>query len=120
MPDRVLYAEDNPALASVVRFNLEKGGLQVTVTANGREAWEYAQNELFDIVICDHKMPQMTGVELCQRLRADPRYRQAPIVLLTGKRYEISNEDELPFTRVLSKPFSPRALLELVQTLLSS
>ena len=66
---RVLVAEDNLALAHVLQFNLQRSGFDVTVAHNGGEAWDFVQREKFDVIVTDHEMPLMTGVELCAGLR---------------------------------------------------
>ncbi len=75
----ILVAEDNTALATVVRFNLERAGFQVTVAANGRIAWEAAQAGQFDLVVTDYQMPEMTGRDLAVCLRGCERCRDTPI-----------------------------------------
>lgn len=119
---RVLVAEDNFALANVVKFNLEKFGFDVTVAGNGREAWELVSHQPYDLIISDHQMPEMTGMELCQRIRDDERLRDIPFFLLTAKRLELDlNElaDRLEITQTFSKPFSPSALVDVVRDQLS-
>ena len=67
---RILIAEDNATIAKILRFTLRKHGYEVEVAANGIEAWDRVQNEQFDLIITDHRMPKMTGIEFCLRLRA--------------------------------------------------
>ena len=86
---RVLVAEDNSALASVVRFNLERVGFEVSVASNGLEAWELAQANDFDLVVTDQQMPELTGCELCKLLRQTEGYRDVPIIMLTAKGLEL-------------------------------
>ena len=121
-PQRILIAEDNAALASVVRFNLERAGFQVTVAANGRIAWEAAQRERFDLVITDYQMPEMDGGELARLLRDDENYVQTPIILLTAKGLEIELSclrEALDITATFAKPFSPREVVDSVQAQLA-
>jgi CheY-like chemotaxis protein len=115
---KVLVAEDNPALAGVVRFNLKRTGFEVTVARNGREALEMAGHTPFDVVITDQQMPEMTGTELCAELRRREEYRTTPIIMLTAKGLELDIEglrQRLGVSAALPKPFSPAELVGLVE-----
>ncbi|MFV1967283.1 MAG: response regulator [Pirellulaceae bacterium] len=116
-------AEDNAALASVIRFNLERSGFQVTVANNGRVAWEFAQDQLFNLVVTDQQMPEMTGCELCQKLRATAEYAETPVVMLTAKGMELELprlRKELGITAVFLKPFSPKEVVQAVEDCLAA
>ncbi len=120
---KILVAEDNLALAGVLQFNLERAGFQVTVAKNGREAWDFAQNDLFDLVVTDHQMPELTGVELCQRMRQDERYAQTPVIMLTAKGLELDLarlRDELGVAAALPKPFSPIEVIAAIEDCFAS
>ena len=117
----ILVAEDNPALAIVVRFHLERAGFKVTVATDGAEAWELLQAQAFDVVVTDQQMPGLSGAELCQRMRQDPRWDDLPVVMLTAKGLEMELRwvrDELKVRNVLPKPFSLRELVETVENCL--
>ena len=116
--------EDNAALARVVQFNLERAGFEVVVTNNGRQAFTALQGEAsFDLVVTDQQMPVMTGVELCQQMRACERFAHTPVIMLTAKGLELELSQlqrELGISLVLPKPFSPHGLVEAIQELLSA
>lgn len=114
----ILVAEDNAALASVVRFNLERAGFQVTVAHNGRAAWEAVQDETFDLVITDQQMPEMTGCEFCAKFRSVDRFRDTPVIMLTAKGMELELpklKAELGIAATFLKPFSPREIVAAVE-----
>jgi CheY-like chemotaxis protein len=73
------------------------------------------QQHAFDLLITDDQMPQMTGSELCLRIRQAPHLAQLPVIMLTGKTPE---SDRLPHRldagEVIPKPFSPRKLVGIV------
>jgi CheY-like chemotaxis protein len=119
MAHRILVAEDNPALAGVVRFNLEQAGLHVTLARNGREAWEVLdRGDEVELVLTDQQMPEMNGSELCQKIRQDGRFAKLPIIMLTAKGLELEVDrlrEELGVQDVVSKPFSPRELTKTIQ-----
>ena len=115
---RILVVEDNPALASVVRFNLERAAFQATVARNGREAWERLESEEFDLVVTDHQMPEMTGCELCRRMRSHERHAETDVIMLTAKGLELELprlREELGVVAVFPKPFSPIELVQAIQ-----
>ncbi|TWT40143.1 response regulator [Botrimarina hoheduenensis] len=117
---RALVAEDNAALARVIAFSLRKAGFETTITQDGAEAWEQAQANDFNLVVTDHQMPHLTGVELTERLRGLERYALTPIVLLTAKGLELDSErlaEEYRVAALLIKPFSPSELAKLVDRL---
>lgn len=117
-PQKILVAEDNPALSAVIAFNLRRGGFEVTTCLNGKLAWEAAQIQNFDLVVTDHQMPEMTGVELCQNLRSLPAYATCPILMLTAKGLELDLQnlkETLGIAAALPKPFSPTELVATVK-----
>ncbi len=114
----ILVAEDNAAMAGVIRYNLEKAGFEVTLARCGQTAWELLESQSFDLVVSDFQMPGINGGELCQRIRQDERLAQLPVILLTAKGLELDlswYEDELGVSEVMAKPFSPRELTLAVQ-----
>ncbi|MBC8356464.1 MAG: response regulator [Planctomycetes bacterium] len=115
---RILVAEDNAALASVVRFNLERAGFQVTVAYNGRLAWEAVQEDDFDLIVTDQQMPEMTGCEFCEKLRTLDAYRDKPVIMLTAKGMELELprlKAELGIAATFLKPFSPKEIVTAVE-----
>lgn len=111
---RVLVAEDNPAMARVISFNLEQAGLTVDVARNGVEAWELLEDETYDLVISDYQMPQMDGRQLREKMRGSSKLRFVPMIMLTAKELEIDKtavRDELGIVDVCQKPFSPTELV---------
>lgn len=122
-PKRVLVAEDNAAMRGAVCFALERAGMMVTPAASGQAAWDAMVESGADLVVTDYQMPGLTGGELCERMRKDPRFSQTPVVLLTGSGIELNLaylRDELSVAAVVSKPFSPRELTETVQDCLAA
>ncbi len=119
----ILVAEDNAALASVVRFNLERVGFRVTVVHDGRQAWESLQHDSFDLLLTDQQMPELTGCELCQALRSVPDLAEMPVIMLTAKGMELELPrlcDELKITATFLKPFSPKEVVKAVEDCLAA
>ncbi len=119
---RVLVAEDNAALAAVVRFHLERAGLQVDLARTGLAAWDLLQKRDYAMVVTDQQMPELSGSEICQRMRSDPRLAGIPVLMVTAKSLELDRSklrEELGVLDVLPKPFSVVHLVETVQGCLS-
>jgi two-component system alkaline phosphatase synthesis response regulator PhoP len=120
---RALVVDDNVALARVIQFALDGAGFETQTAYNGRQALDAALQTQFDIVVTDHQMPEMTGVELCRELRSRPEYAHRPLVLLTAKGLELELprlRDELGIDATFPKPFSPSALAKEVVELVAN
>lgn len=120
---RVLIAEDNRALADVVRFNLTRSGFVVTVARDGKEAQEHLERAEFDCVVTDYQMPRMNGEEVCRWMRTQPALLDLPVILLSAKGLEVDQQRmrrELGVRAFLFKPFSPRELAETVSECLAA
>jgi CheY-like chemotaxis protein len=112
---KALIVDDNVALARVTQFAMNRAGFETSIAGNGRLALDRVTSERFDIVISDQQMPEMTGLEFLQRLRALPDYAETPIILLTAKGLELELpriQQELDIDAVFPKPFSPSAVVE--------
>ena len=81
----VLVADDSATLRQMLRRVLAGAGYRVTVATHGAEAWALLQSQAFDLLISDVDMPEMTGIELTERLRANVRLNHLPVVLLSYK-----------------------------------
>ena len=113
---RVLVADDEAYITTVVARKLENAGLEVLVAMDGQEAYERAVSDRPDLLITDLQMPILSGLELCTRLAAELP-QPIPTILLTAKGFELSEADVagLPILEIMTKPFSPRELLASVQ-----
>ncbi len=122
MTKRVLLCDDEPPILRAAEFKLKRSGFDVVCACDGQQAWELIQQTPPDILVTDCQMPRMTGSELCQHVRHDERTRNLPVIMLTAKGFEITDQvqAELGISRLMSKPFSPRELLEAVTELLAA
>jgi DNA-binding response OmpR family regulator len=121
MNTRILLAEDNQLMAGLVRTNLERAGLDVSLAYTGREAIDRLRDGGFDAVITDFQMPEGNGEDVCRFMRADDRYQQTPLILCSAKGYELDLEEmtsRYDLAAVVFKPFSPRDLVSLIRSLL--
>ncbi len=117
---RILLVEDNVILAKVLCFALEAKGFSVQAARNGRAALEFAQQDVFDVVITDHNMPEMNGADLCRHLRADGRYNQTPLIMISGfcRDLDVAKlNNELRLSAFFSKPCRPADLIKTLKVL---
>ena len=80
----ILIVEDSPTQAEELRYILEKKDYRVSLAANGKEALNFLQSRMPDIVVTDILMPEMDGYELCKRIRADEKLKELPVILVTS------------------------------------
>jgi two-component system, OmpR family, phosphate regulon response regulator PhoB len=81
----ILIVEDEPALAELLRYNLEATGHKVRCEATGSGAEHALAEERFDLVVLDWMLPEVSGIELCRRIRQRPETRLLPILMLTAR-----------------------------------
>lgn len=115
---QILVAEDDPATAMMLQFNLQKAGYAVTTVADGQEAWNEAQQKQFDLIITDFRMPFMDGGELCRRLRQTSQYSRTPMILISGKGPGLdmrTMREQLGLAATFPKPIRPSALARVVE-----
>ena len=118
---RILVVDDEPYILRVIRMKLENAGYCVETAEDGRDAWEKIRSSQPDMLITDIVMPDSDGYELAKKVRMEEKTRDLPILMLTGKG---EDTDELKGYRAgvnqfLTKPFSPKELLSLVQEILN-
>ena len=115
---RILVAEDDRDIRRFAAQTLVGSGFQVDAAEDGAAAWEALQLNNYDLLITDHNMPKLTGVELVRKLRSA---RMAlPVILATGKLpvEALSQNPSLQLAAMLPKPFSFQELLETVKEVL--
>lgn len=121
MSKKVLIVDDEPNIVAALEFLLEKNGYQVRVAANGEEA--LAQLDAFapDLVLLDVMVPKVSGYEVCQRMRAQPKWRDIKIVMLSarGREVEVEKGMSLGADLYVTKPFSSAELVATIGELLS-
>jgi two-component system phosphate regulon response regulator PhoB len=113
MKPSVLVAEDEGALVTLLRYNLEREGYRVLEAADGEEALLVATEEKPDLVLLDWMLPQLSGIEVCRRLRSRQETRNVPIIMLTARGEESDRIRGLDTGAddYLTKPFSMMELL---------
>lgn len=117
---RILLVEDDPNLAELVRYNLEREDFEVETTPDGEEALLLARENAPDLVVLDWMIESLSGIEVCRRLRRLPETANVPIIMLTAR---VEEEDRIRGLETgaddyITKPFSPRELAARVSAVL--
>ena len=112
----VLVVDDDPVVADLVAFRLQRLGLEVTVESDGESGLAAARRLRPDLVVLDWLMPRMDGLEVCRALRADLALARTPVLMLTAKSQEPDLERGFAAgaTDFVAKPFSTRELVSRV------
>ena len=120
MKPSILVAEDEGALVTLLRYNLEREGYRVLEAGDGEEALLVAAEEKPDLVLLDWMLPQLSGIEVCRRLRGRQETRNVPIIMLTARGEETDRIRGLDTGAddYLTKPFSMTELLARLRAVL--
>ena len=115
----ILVAEDDHDIAELISHYLKKAGWSAHVAAAGDQALAYIRNHPVDVVILDVMLPGMTGLEVCQALRADRATAGLPVIMLTARVEEADRVRglELGADDYVAKPFSPNELVARIRAL---
>ncbi|KQB14555.1 phosphate regulon transcriptional regulator PhoB [Rhodobacter capsulatus] len=84
----VLVVEDESAQREVLQYNLEAEGFRVVMAVNGDEALLFLREEKPDLVVLDWMLPNVSGIEICRRVKANPETRSIPIIMLSARSEE--------------------------------
>ena len=117
----VVYVDDNLDLTRLVEGELQDAGYEITIANDGEEGLETILSVQPDMVILDVMMPLMNGWEVCKYLREQERFKDLPILMLTGIG-AVVNDMTSPLYGAsdhLDKPFDMEDLIERVDTLLA-
>ncbi len=120
MTPYILVVEDEDALATLLHYNLEKEGYEIGVAADGEEALVQVDERLPDLVVLDWMLPNVSGIEVCRRLRSKAETRNVPIIMLTARGEESDRVRGLDTGAddYLSKPFSMSELTARIRAVL--
>lgn len=120
MKPKVLVIEDEASLVTMLRYNLEKDGFDVSEATDGEEAMIVAEETTPDAIILDWMLPRMSGIEVCRQMRRKSNTRNTPIIMLTARGEETDKVRGLNVGAddYMTKPFSMPELLARVRALL--
>jgi DNA-binding response OmpR family regulator len=113
---RLLLAEDDELLASLLNYRLEKSGYQVSLSNNGKEVKDHLAKEMPDLIISDIMMPYFSGLELIDFVRNELKSK-TPIIIISsaGNEENVLNAFNLGANDFISKPVSPAELIVRVE-----
>jgi len=116
----VLVVEDEPAVVTMLRYNLEKQGFRVDEAGDGAEALTRIAETRPDLVLLDWMLPTLSGIEVCRQVRRNPNTRDLPVIMLTAR---ADDQDAVRGLNTgaddyITKPFSIEALLARMRALL--
>ena len=119
-PTRILVAEDDPDIGSLLEHYLHKAGFLPTLVASGRDVIPQIKREAPDLLVLDLMLPGLDGLQLCRAIRADASMAAIPIIMVTAKGEESDRIVglELGADDYITKPFSPNEVVARVRALL--
>ena len=118
---RILVADDDPAIQKVLFQTFRLEGYEVATASDGEEALTELEGELPDVVVLDVMMPKLDGFDVLKRIRADPRTKALPVILLTAR----SSQDDIwqgwqsGVDYYMTKPFDVEDLLKFLEHVLT-
>jgi two-component system phosphate regulon response regulator PhoB len=116
---RVLIVDDEPPVREMLAVALEMAGFEVTEADNAATALNQVTSSIPDLMLIDWMMPQVSGLELCRRLRRNPNTASIPLILLTARGEEDAKIKGLEVADdYITKPFSPRELVARLKAIL--
>lgn len=117
MAKKALTVDDSKTMREMVSFTLKSAGFEVHEAEDGVQAVNLLAGNKVDVVITDLNMPNMNGIELIRKLRADPNHRTTPILMLTTEADGAKKEEgkAAGATGWIVKPFQPEKLVAVVQ-----
>ncbi|MBK5910219.1 phosphate regulon transcriptional regulatory protein PhoB [Rhodothalassium salexigens] len=120
MKAKILFVEDEASLTELVRYNLERENFDVTCAADGEEGLMMATEVPPDLILLDWMLPNLSGIEICRRLRRNTATASVPIIMLTARTEEADRVRGLDTGAddYITKPFSPRELIARINAVL--
>ena len=117
---KILLVDDEPDIIEIVKYNLEKVGYNIFSASDGLQALKVADKELPHLIILDLMMPNLNGIETCERLREDNRFQNTIIMFLTarGEDYSHLAAFDVGADDYVTKPIKPKVLVSKVKALL--
>jgi DNA-binding response OmpR family regulator len=118
----ILVADDEPNIVLSLEFVLKQAGFRVRTVSDGEAALAAIVQELPDLLLLDVMIPGRDGYAVCQEIRGNPAWRNMRIIMLTAKGGEIQREKGLSLgaDEYVTKPFSPRELVERIRRMLDA
>ncbi len=120
MKHKVLVVDDNPDSVAIMRSILEGRGYDVAAAHSGTEALQFLKKETVDLVLLDIMMPEMSGMEVLQRIKEDAATGRLPVILVTAKTQDedVISGYQYGADYYITKPFTAKQLLYGIELIL--
>ena len=117
---KILIVDDEPDILEILKLNLQNEGYKVSTAENGKKALKKADKINPDLIVLDLMMPIMDGIETCERLRLDSRYKNTLIMFLTARAEDYSQIAALDVGAddYITKPVKPRVFISKIKSIL--
>ena len=117
---KILLVDDEPDILEILSYNLSAEGYQISTASNGIEAVKKAKKHLPHLIIMDVMMPEMDGIEACEKIRMLPQLKDTIITFLTarGEDYSQVAGFEAGADDYITKPIKPKVLISKIKSLL--
>jgi DNA-binding response OmpR family regulator len=114
---KVVIIDDEPFILMMLEDQLRASGIGVVTLRESINAIDVIRRERPDLIILDWMMPEVSGLEICNSLKKDPDLNKIPVFMLTAKGEDTHRQLGLKcgVARYIKKPFSPKALVEMVR-----
>jgi two-component system phosphate regulon response regulator PhoB len=118
--EKILVVDDDEDVLELVRYNLDKDGYKVDTATTGQNTLKKVRSTIPGLVVLDLMLPDIDGLEVCKRLKDDPKTGHIPIIMLTakGEEADIVTGLELGADDYVTKPFSPKVLVARIRRIL--
>ncbi|MGH7726247.1 MAG: response regulator [Candidatus Eiseniibacteriota bacterium] len=117
---RILVVDDEIYIVHILDFSLGMEGYEVVTALDGEQALERVAEQKPDLIVLDIMMPKLDGYETCKALKSQPETKDIPIILLSAKGRNVDQKTgfEVGADDYITKPFSPRKLVERINAIL--
>jgi two-component system, OmpR family, alkaline phosphatase synthesis response regulator PhoP len=117
---KILVVDDEIYIVHILDFSLGMEGYEVVTALDGEQALERVASEKPDLIVLDIMMPKLDGYEVCRAVKSNPATRTIPVILLSAKGRNVDQKMgfDVGADDYITKPFSPRKLVERINQLL--
>jgi two-component system, OmpR family, alkaline phosphatase synthesis response regulator PhoP len=121
MARKILTCDDEKHIVRLIQVNLERQGYEVITAYNGAECLERVASDKPDLIVLDVMMPEMTGFEVLEKLKANPETENIPVIMLTARAHDadVLRGWQSGVECYLTKPFNPMELIAFVKRIFS-
>jgi len=119
---KILLADDENSIVQIMAAKLRNNCFEVVTADNGKDAFKLCCEQKPDIVVVDCELPELSGVELAEKIHKKNGLAEVVIIMITTKETELNAEqaEKAGITECLNKPFSPKELLTRIENVLAS